>query len=199
MTQPPTKRSQDDWDAELSVSPGARLRARPRVHADDARKPPEPRVWRSRIAVRADPHHVLDTLTDVDACQAWSPVGFKLDAPDLLRLRAGTRVGVSGGLAGRRVRFCVEVFRADADRLLLRAAGPVELVADYEVRAAVHGSHVNAAVSVRRRSGRMAALLARVTCGLLAGGALQRTLARIAGEAERRQRSSQCSSLTACP
>jgi hypothetical protein len=151
----------------------------------------EPRIWRSRIAVRAEPHHVIDTLTEVDACQAWSPVGFELDVPDLPRLRAGTRVGLSSGLAGRRVRFCVEVFRVDPDRLLLRAAGPVELVADYEVRRAAHGSQVDAAVSVRRRSGRLAGFLARVTCALLAGGALQATLARIAREAERRQKSSQ--------
>src|SRR3954451_3166894 len=122
----------------------------------------EPRIWRSRIAVRADPHHVLDTLTVVDACEAWSPVGFELDAPDLVRLRAGTRVGVSSGLAGRRVRFRVEVFRADLDQLLLRAAGPVALVAEYEVRRIAEGSQVDAAVSVHQSSGRGAGVLARV-------------------------------------
>jgi Polyketide cyclase / dehydrase and lipid transport len=152
---------------------------------------PEPRVWRSRITVQADPHHVLDTLTEVDACQTWSPVGFELDAPDLPRLRAGTKVGVSSGVAGRRVRFCVEVFRADPDRLLLRAAGPVEFVADYEVRPAAHGSQVDAAISVHRRSGRLAGLVAGVTSTVLSAGALHRTLARIGREAERRQQSSE--------
>jgi hypothetical protein len=152
---------------------------------------PEPRVWRSRVAVRADPHHVLDALTEIDACHAWSPVGFELEPPDLPRLRAGTRVGLSGGLAGRRVRFSVEVLRADPERLLLRAAGPVEFIADYEVRPAVDGSEVRAAVSVRQRGGWFGGVVARVCCGLLAGGALQATLARIAREAERRQRSSQ--------
>jgi hypothetical protein len=148
----------------------------------------EERTWRSQIAVRAEPCRVLETLTVVDACQAWSPVGFELDAPELPRLRTGTRVGVSGGIVGQRVRFCVEILRADSHRLSLRAAGPVELVADYTVRPASHGSHLDAMVSVRPRTGRAARLLAHVTAGLLAGGALPRTLTRIACEAERRQR-----------
>ena len=158
---------------------------------------PEPRVWRSRIAVEAEPRHVLDTLTDVDACQAWSPVGFTLDAPGLARLRRGTRVGVTGALAGRRTSFCVEVFRADADRLLLRAAGPVDLVADYEVRRRAGGSQVDAAIALHRRPGRMAGLFARVTAALLSGGALHQTLVRIGREAEQRQRDSNRISLSA--
>ena len=141
--------------------------------------------------MRAEPRHVLETLTSVDACQMWSPVGFELDDQDLARLRTGTRVEVSGGVAGQRVRFCVEVLRADRRRLSLRAAGPVELLADYEVRPVADGSRVDAAVAVRPRPGRLAGALARVTAGLLAGGALTKTLARIAREAERRQ-------LTAC-
>jgi hypothetical protein len=151
----------------------------------------EERVWRSRIAVRAEPRHVLETLTSVDACQMWSPVGFELDDHDLPRLRTGTRVGVSGGIVGHRVRFRVEVLRADLQRLSLRAAGPVELFAEYEVRPAADGSWVDAAVAVRPRSGRLASVLVHVTAGLLAGGALPKTLTRIAREAERRQ-------LTAC-
>jgi hypothetical protein len=146
--------------------------------------------------VRAEPCRVLETLTVVEACQAWSPVGFELDAPELPRLRTGTRVGVSGGIAGQRVRFCVEVLRADSHRLSLRAAGPVELLADYTVRPASHGSHLDAMVSVRPRTGRAARLLAHVTAGLLAGGALPTTLARIAREAERRQHSTAPARLT---
>jgi hypothetical protein len=151
----------------------------------------EERTWRSRISVRAEPRHVLETLTSVDACQMWSPVGFELDDQDLPRLRTGTRVGVSGGVAGRRVRFCVEVLRADRHRLSLRALGPVELFADYEVRPVADGSWVDAAVAVRPRQGRLAGALAGVTAGLLAAGALPKALTRIAREAERRQ-------LTAC-
>jgi hypothetical protein len=84
------------------------------------------------------------------------------------------------------VRFCVEVLRADLHRLSLRAAGPVELFADYEVRPAADGSRVDAAVAVRPRPGRLANVLLHVTAGLLAGGALPKTLTRIAREAERR-------------
>jgi hypothetical protein len=137
--------------------------------------------------VRAEPRHVLETLTSVDACHMWSPVGFELDDEDLPRLRTGTRVGVSGGVAGHRVRFCVEVLRVDRRRLSLRAAGPVELLAEYEVRPLADGSQVDAAVAVRPRPGRLASALAHVTAGLLAGGALPKTLTRIAREAERRQ------------
>ena len=149
----------------------------------------EERTWRSQIAVRAEPCQVLETLTVVDACQAWSPVGFELDAPDVRRLRTGTRVGVSGGIAGQRVRFCVVVLRAEAHRLSLRAAGPVDLLADYAVRPSSQGSHLDAKVSVRPRTGRAARLLAHVTAGFLTAGALPRTLTHIAREAERRQHS----------
>lgn len=148
-----------------------------------------PRVWRSGMAVRADRQHVLDALTEVDACRAWTPVDFNVDAPDVERLLAGTRVPVSGALAGHRVRFCVEVFAADADGLVLRASGPVDLTAHYEVHELPHGSQVEAAIAVRHGSGRLGGALARVTSGLLAGGALNRTLRRMAAEAERRQRS----------
>jgi hypothetical protein len=137
----------------------------------------------------AERRHVLDTLTEIDACQAWSPVGFEIDQPGLLRLRTGTRVAVTGSVVGRRVGFCLEVLEADAGRLRLRAAGPVDLVADYEVRATAGGSEVDAALSVQRRPGRLAAAVTGVTATLLGGGALDRTLKRIAREAERRQES----------
>jgi carbon monoxide dehydrogenase subunit G len=143
-------------------------------------------TWRSQIDVRADPEQVLETLTDVEACEAWSPVGFQVDGLDSGRLRAGTEVGVSGAIAGCRVRFCVEVVRADSERLVLRAAGPVELLADYVVRPAADGSRVDAAISVRRGTGAGARLAARATSMMLGAGALRQTLTRIAREAERR-------------
>ena len=135
----------------------------------------------------AEPHHVLDTLTDVDACQEWSPVSFEIDEPDVVRLRTGTRVGVSGSVVGRRIRFRLEVLQADAGRLRLRAIGPVELVAQYDVRPAAGGCELDAALSVHRRRGPFAALVTAVATALLGAGALERTLARIAREAERRQ------------
>jgi hypothetical protein len=149
------------------------------------------RTWRSDIAVRADPEHVLDTLTDVDACEAWAPVGFRVDELESHRLRAGSTTNVSGKLAGCRLRFRVEVFDADSERLVLRAVGPVEMFASYVVRPSDRGSRVDAAISIRRGRGAGAAIAAGATSGLLAAGALDLALARIAREAEHRHQRSQ--------
>jgi len=142
-------------------------------------------TWRSHIDVRASPDRVLETLTDVRACETWSPVDFDIAGPNTQRLTAGTRVAVSGRIARRRVRFCVEIVRADTERLLLRAAGPVDMLADYLVTSAAHGSRLHAAISVRRGSGSGASLMARATSVLLGAGALKRALSGIAREAER--------------
>ena len=148
------------------------------------------RTWRSEIAVGAEPEHVLATLTDVDACGAWSPVGFRIDDLESPRLTAGSTTHVSGRLAGCRVRFRVEVFDADSERLVLRAVGPVEMLACYVVRPSPRGSQIDAAISVRRGRGPGAAIAAGATSGLLAAGALDHTLGRIARDAEQRQRRS---------
>jgi carbon monoxide dehydrogenase subunit G len=147
-------------------------------------------TWRSQIDVRAEPEKVLETLTDVEACEAWSPVGFEVDGLDSGRLSAGAEVAVSGAIAGCRVRFHVEIVLADSERLVLRAAGPVEMLAHYVVRPAADGSRVDAAISVRRGTGAGARLAARATSILLGAGALKQTLARIAHEAERRHEAS---------
>jgi hypothetical protein len=146
----------------------------------------ETRTWRSEVAVRAAPEQVLDTLTDVDACEIWSPVDFRVDGLESPRLRAGTTVKVSGRLAGWSVGFRVDVFRADADRLVLRAVGPVELLASYVVRPSHLGTRLDAAISMRRGRGSRAAVAAGATSALLAAGALDHTLDRIAREAEHR-------------
>jgi hypothetical protein len=146
----------------------------------------EARTWRSAVAIRTAPEDVIETLTDVDACEVWSPVGFRVDGVDSGRLRTGTTATVTGNLAGRPVRFVVEVRRAEADRLVLRAAGPVEMFADYVVHPAAEGSHVAAEISVRRGRGLSGTLAARATFVLLAAGALNHALTRLAREAERR-------------
>jgi hypothetical protein len=142
------------------------------------------RTWRSGVAVRAAPEDVLNTLTDIDACETWSPVGFRVEGLTSRRLRAGTTTAVSGRLAGCRVRFRVDVFQADANRLALRAVGPVEVLASYDVRQSRCGAHVDAAISVRRGRGPCAAMAVGATSGLLAAGALDHALARIARHAE---------------
>jgi hypothetical protein len=143
-------------------------------------------AWSSHIDVRADPERVLEALTDIRACEAWSPVAFEIAGQEAGRLTTGTTVAVSGRIARRRVRFCVEIVRADAERLLLRAAGPVEMLADYVVSPAEHGSRLHATISVRRGRGSGAGVAAHATCMLLGAGALRRALTRIAREAETR-------------
>jgi hypothetical protein len=146
------------------------------------------RTWRSGIAVDAAPEHVLDLLTDVDACDAWSPVHFEVDGVGPTRLRTGSTTTVSGRLAGRRVEFRVKILQADSERLVLRAIGPVEMEACYVVGPSSEGSHVDAEITVRRGGGCTGGLAARATSVLLCAGALDHTLARIAREAERRHR-----------
>jgi hypothetical protein len=150
----------------------------------------EPRTWRAHIAVRASPQHVLDALTDVDACAAWSPVSFRVDGRGPSRLLAGGTTDVSGRMAGRRVRFRVEVSHADPETLVIHAVGPVEMSARYVVQPAPRGSRVEAAVTVVRRRGCGGAIVAGATTALLAAGILDQALAGIAREAEHRHCSS---------
>jgi hypothetical protein len=147
---------------------------------------PDTRTWRSEVTVNAAPAQVLDTLTDIEACEAWSPVGFHVDDQASPQLRVGTTTTVSGRLAGRTVRFRVDVCHADAERLVLRAVGPVEMLASYVIRPSRRGAHVRAAISVSRGSGVRAAMAAGATSVLLAAGALDHALGRIAREAELR-------------
>ena len=142
-------------------------------------------TWRSQIDVCVAPDKLLETLTSVEACEAWSPVGFDVDGLESGRLRGGTKVEVIGAIVGRRVRFSVEIVRADRERLVLRANGPVDLLADYTVQPAVVGSRVDAAISVDRGA-RGSRLAARAISMMLGAGALNHALSRIAREAERR-------------
>jgi hypothetical protein len=142
-------------------------------------------TWRSQIDVSVEPDSLLETLTSVEACEAWSPVRFDVEGARAGRLRSGAKVDVSGAIVGRRVRFSVEIVRADRERLVLRASGPVELVADYAVRPAARGSRVHAAISVHRGTGG-STMAARAISVMLGAGALNHALVRIAREAEQR-------------
>lgn len=148
--------------------------------------PPELPTWRSGITVHAAPELVLETLTEVCACRSWSPVRFTVDGLDGPRVRPGASPRVSGNLGGRCVQFQIEVLQADAERLRLCAVGPVEMLVDYAVHAASTGSSVEAAISVRAVPGWIGTLSVRLTSLLLAAGALDQALVRMAREAERR-------------
>ena len=130
----------------------------------------------------AAPDDVLALLTAPDAIATWAPVPFELDELDGRRLRTGSRARVSGGLAGRRVAFDVDVHQAHDGCLALTAEGPVGIDVEYLVTPTDGGSEVRASVSVRRGEGLLGRLLAQATGALLSGGALDMALGRISRE-----------------
>jgi hypothetical protein len=141
-------------------------------------------TWRSRTTVRATPQHVIDTLTDPDACARWSPIPFSLDTSDGARLRAGTTTRVSGRLLGARVRFNLHTLAADPGRLHLHARGPVDILVDYTLKPIRAGCALDALISIHPPTSRLGRLLARATGLLLATGTLDHAMDRIAHEAE---------------
>jgi uncharacterized protein YndB with AHSA1/START domain len=140
-------------------------------------------TFRATTTVSARPEAVLDILTDPRACTRWAPVAFEVDGLDTARLRAGSRARVSGRLAGRRVGFDVQVSSATADGLALTATGPIALAVAYELVPHADGAEVRASVTTSRGGGLAGRLLARATEALLAAGALDLAMGRIAREA----------------
>jgi hypothetical protein len=140
-------------------------------------------TWTASTTTHAEPDDVLAVLTDPGACARWAPIAFALDRIDHERLVAGCHAHVSGSLAGQRLGFDVRVFAADEEGLELTASGPVVFDVAYALRPAPEGSEVHASVSVRG-CGLSGRLLARATEALLAAGALNHAVARIAREAE---------------
>ena len=146
------------------------------------------RTWRAQTTVPAPPGEVLEVLTHPDALARWSPVGFEIEELNSTRLRSGTRARVAGCLAGRRVKFDVDVMQADPERLLLHARGPVGMDVEYTTAPAPHGSAVDAAITVRGQRGVAKAMIARALHLLLAVGGLEVALARLVREVEHRNR-----------
>lgn len=143
------------------------------------------RTWTATTTVAARPEAVLDVLTDPDAVARWAPVPFDVDELGSPRLRRGSRARVSGRLAGRRVGFDVEVHEADAAALSLSAHGPVAFDVRYDLAGGRDPGHseVRASVAVRNGRGLAGRLLAEATNALLAAGALDLAVGRIAREA----------------
>ncbi len=139
--------------------------------------------FRAEATLAADPAEVMALLTEPTAIAGWAPVPFELEGDVADRLAAGDVLRVSGGLAGRRVTFDVEVLQAGAGRLALTARGAVRLEVEYRVSAALDGgSEVRARIDLHRRPSPLGALLAGATAALLSGGVLQIALARMAAE-----------------
>jgi uncharacterized protein YndB with AHSA1/START domain len=141
------------------------------------------RQWTATTTVPALPDAVLDLLTDPEAAHRWAPIDFEVDDLGTPRLRPGSRARVTGRLAGRRVGFDIEVHEAADGRLRLSADGPVGFDVRYDLAPAAGGSEVRASVSVRPNQGLTGRLVAEATNALLAAGALQAAIGRIAREA----------------
>jgi Polyketide cyclase / dehydrase and lipid transport len=140
-------------------------------------------IWSTHTNVTGTPDDVIAVLSDPDAIRRWSPIDFDVDGVDGDRLEAGSRARVSGRLAGRGASFDVEVDQAGDGRFALTASGPIELDVEYEAFEDEGGTQVWATVEVRG-GGLIGRLLAQATDALLAAGALDRALGRIADEIE---------------
>jgi polyketide cyclase/dehydrase/lipid transport protein len=142
-------------------------------------------TWNARLEMKAPAEHVLDALTDPEVCSRWSPIDFEVEELEGDRLVAGSRARIAGRLAGARVCFDVEVFEQGPERLALRASGPVVLDVDYRLApASERSTEVTASVTVERGRGLLGRVLEPATRGLLAGGALQSAVGRIARHVE---------------
>jgi hypothetical protein len=140
--------------------------------------------WRSQTTVLAAPEHVMDTLTDTEACARWSPVPFAVDDGDGRRLRPGTIRRVSGRVFGAPVRFHLHTLEANPKNLRLHARGPVEIRVTYALTPVDEGCAVDAQVCIDPPRNRLGRLVARTTGLMLAAGTLEVALSRIAREAE---------------
>jgi hypothetical protein len=138
-------------------------------------------TWSTHTNVTGSPEDVIAILSDPNSIRRWSPIEFDVDGIDSDRLEAGSRARVSGRLAGRSASFDVDVKQAGEGRFALTAAGPIELGVEYEAFEGGPGTEVWATVSVKG-GGLLGRLLAQATDALLAAGALDRALGRIANE-----------------
>src|SRR4051812_23860612 len=141
-------------------------------------------TWQTRTTMMGQPEAVLAVLTDPSAAQRWSPIGFELEQIEGDRLRSGTNAVLSGKLAGRSVKFDVQVLKASDGQLELHARGPVEMDVRYDTAAAGDMTEVTAEVAVRSSGGLLGRLLSSATDALLAGGALNIAVQSVAREVE---------------
>ena len=141
-------------------------------------------TWETRTTVVGEPEAVLEVLTDPSAARRWSPIGFELEQFDGDRLRSGTQAVLTGKLAGRSVKFEVDVLKASDGRLELTARGPVEMDVRYDAAMLGEVTEVKASVAVRSAGGLLGRLLSSATDALLAGGALNIAVQSVAREVE---------------
>ncbi len=141
-------------------------------------------TWTSQTTFTGDPERVLELLTDPEEAHTWSPIDFTLDVEGD-RLHTGDVTHIAGQLAGRRMSFDIEVFKASEGKLRLRASGPVEIEVEYGVVARDDGSgELTAWIDVSSAGGLIGRLVASATDAVLAAGALETTVRKIATAAE---------------
>jgi polyketide cyclase/dehydrase/lipid transport protein len=141
------------------------------------------RTFTAHTTASSAPHEVLDQLTDPAAIARWAPISFELLQLDKQRLYPGANVRVRGQLAGQNAEFDVHVLEVSDERLTLVAQGPISLEVEYDVQPAHRGSRIQASISVLGQ-GLIGRLLAKATEALLAAGALQSSLKRLADRPE---------------
>ena len=141
-------------------------------------------TWETRTIVKGEPEHVLEVLTDPSMARRWSPIGFELEQIDGDRLRSGTHAVLTGKLAGRTVKFEVDVIKASDGQLELQARGPVEMDVRYDALLLGEVTEVKASVAVRSAGGLLGRVLSSATDALLAGGALNIAVQSVAREVE---------------
>jgi hypothetical protein len=141
-------------------------------------------TWETRTTVMGGPEDVLEVLTDPCAAQRWSPIGFELEQIEGDRLRSGSHAVLTGRLAGRSVKFEVDVLKASDGQLELRAKGPVEMDVRYDAAPLGDMTEVTAQVAVRSAGGLLGRVLSSATDALLAGGALNIAVQSVAREVE---------------
>ena len=141
-------------------------------------------TWTAQTTVNGRPEDVMLMLTDPDAIGAWAPIDFEVEGLTGRRLETGSRARVVGRLAGQRVGFDVDVHEVGPDRLELTASGPIGLDVAYELEPCADGARVVASIGIRDGRGLTGRLIAKATGALLAGGALNHAVSRIAREVE---------------
>ena len=141
-------------------------------------------IWTTRTCVDSAPERVLSVLTDPLACERWSPVPFEVRGLVGDRLTAGSRAQLAGRIAGREVAFEVDFTEAGDRALELRARGPFEIAARYEAVPGCKQTELHASVSINGGTGLLGRMAAKAAEAMLAAGALETVVYRVAAAAE---------------
>jgi hypothetical protein len=126
----------------------------------------------------------MDVLTRPCSIASWAPVPFEVEGLEGDRLQTGSRARVAGRLAGKELEFQVDVHNASKNKLRLTASGPfVDLDVAYDIKALDEWAQVTASIGVTGK-GVLGRFVAKAVEGMLAAGALDHALGRLASTVE---------------